>query len=168
MNAEFATATHALVYLLHVGRCVTSDELADNICTNPARVRKIMAKLCKAGLVSSGAGRASGYSDAEDHDLARITLRDVIEALGESPVSPSWHPGDVDRPCLVSSGMGEVIDDVYDRLNERCLEELASISIGQVLHTLEEREAGLTTGPTEADRHDVGLAHAWQADTSGA
>ena len=39
MTAEFALAVHGLVYLYHRGEMVTSEELAQNICTNPARVR---------------------------------------------------------------------------------------------------------------------------------
>lgn len=49
MTSEFAIAVHALVYLNHKGETVSSEALAENICTNPARVRKVMAKLKKAG-----------------------------------------------------------------------------------------------------------------------
>ena len=45
MTSEFAIAVHALVYLNHKGETVSSEALAENICTNPARVRKVMAKL---------------------------------------------------------------------------------------------------------------------------
>ena len=51
MNSAFCLAVHALVYLHHRGELVSSEELARNICTNPARVRKVMAGLKKAGLV---------------------------------------------------------------------------------------------------------------------
>lgn len=61
MTAEFPVAVHALVYLLHTGRLTSSGELADNICTNPARVRKVMAKLHQAGLVDATKGKGSGY-----------------------------------------------------------------------------------------------------------
>ena len=56
MTAEFALAIHGLVYLYHRGKMVTSEELAQNICTNPARVRKVMAKLHKAGLIIASEG----------------------------------------------------------------------------------------------------------------
>ena len=48
MTAEFTVAVHALVYLHHRGGWLSSEELAQNVCTNPARIRKIMAKLKKA------------------------------------------------------------------------------------------------------------------------
>ncbi len=54
MTSEFTIAVHALVYLNHKAQLLSSEALAKNICTNPARVRKIMTKLKKAGFVSKG------------------------------------------------------------------------------------------------------------------
>lgn len=38
------------------GDMVSSEVLAENICTNPARVRKVMAQLKRAGLVETHEG----------------------------------------------------------------------------------------------------------------
>ena len=130
MTAEFPTAVHALVYLTHKAGTVSSAELADNICTNPARVRKILAKLCHAGLAEAHEGRSSGYHCIADSK--KITLCAVAEALGEIPVSVSWRSGNVDRDCMVSSGMAAVMDSVYHELNVNCLRTLETITIGSV------------------------------------
>ncbi|WP_320912645.1 Rrf2 family transcriptional regulator, partial [Eisenbergiella porci] len=53
MTSEFGMAVHALTFLNHKGEMVSSEVLAENICTNPARVRKVMAKLKRAGLVTT-------------------------------------------------------------------------------------------------------------------
>lgn len=45
MKSDFSVAVHALVYLSVKGCTLSSDALADNICTNAARVRKVMARL---------------------------------------------------------------------------------------------------------------------------
>ena len=60
MTAEFTVAVHALVYLHHKNTVLSSEELAQNVCTNPARIRKVMAKLKKAGLVLAREGRVQG------------------------------------------------------------------------------------------------------------
>ena len=57
MTSEFSVAVHALVFLNHKGGYLPSELLADNICTNPARVRKIMAQLKKAGLPETRHGQ---------------------------------------------------------------------------------------------------------------
>lgn len=130
MTAEFALAVHALVYLLHKNTVISSAELADNICTNPARVRKVMAKLHKAGLVEALQGKGSGYRSIPDS--ASISLNRVLAALGEEPVTLSWRSGDIDRDCMVSSGMSGIMEDIYGGLNEACVKKLASVTIGAV------------------------------------
>lgn len=40
MKSDFIVAVHALVYLSHRGCLASSEELAENICTNPARSGK--------------------------------------------------------------------------------------------------------------------------------
>ena len=61
MNSDFIVAVHALVYLNHKADIVSSEALAKNICTNAARVRKVMAPLKRAGLVTTREGNVGGY-----------------------------------------------------------------------------------------------------------
>ena len=44
MTSDYCVAVHALVYLNHKAKVLSSEELAENICTNPARVRKVIGK----------------------------------------------------------------------------------------------------------------------------
>ena len=81
MTSEFTVAIHGLVYLHHRGETASSEVLAQNICTNPARVRKVMAKLKKAGLVDTKEGAVGGYQSARAPET--VTLCEIAEALGE-------------------------------------------------------------------------------------
>lgn len=130
VTGEFAVAVHALVYLNHKARTLSSDELAENICTNPARVRKVLARLKKAGLVETKEGASGGYAFAGDPE--KLTLRRIDEALAAPLVCASWRPGSSEKKCLIASGMGGILDDIYLRLNEACLRELERITIAQI------------------------------------
>ena len=130
MNAEFPLAVHALVYLLHTQRVTSSQELAKNICTNPARVRKVLAKLHHAGLVTAHPGKGSGYLTLPGAE--HICLTDVLAALEETPISMNWRSGDMDEVCLVSSGMGIVMDGLYTQMNTACLQWLETVTIGTI------------------------------------
>ena len=79
MTSDYCVAVHALVYLNHKAKVLSSEELAENICTNPARVRKVMAKLKKAGLVTTRTGTDGGYQLTADP--AQLTLDVVADAL---------------------------------------------------------------------------------------
>lgn len=157
MNAEFALAIHGLVYLYHRKRIITSEELAHNICTNPARVRKVMAKLQKAGLISSSEGKGSGYHISENG--GNITMLQVMEALSEIPVTQKWRSGEIDRPCQISSGMAEVMDEVYSEMNRRCYEYLETRTIAdidmQVTTDRPEMPGGIFSSGQEHDNEKI-------------
>ena len=61
MDSSFNLAVHALVCLSHSGRSLSSEALAENICTNPTRVRRVQAVLRKAGIVETREGLDGGY-----------------------------------------------------------------------------------------------------------
>lgn len=130
MNSEFGIAVHALVFLNHKGCTLSSAELARNICTNPARVRKVMAKLKKSGLVTTREGLDGGY--LFDRNPKEISLLSISKALETDFVSSSWKSGGVDMECLIASGMSGILDDIYKELDNQCKERLEHISIDDI------------------------------------
>ena len=130
MDGIFGMAVHALVYLNHMGRVLSSEELARNICTNPARVRKVMTGLKQAGLVQTKAGHAGGYIFCADAET--LTLDTVAEAVDARFVDSAWRSGDADMECLVASGMADIMDSIYARLDSRCRKSLEGITIADI------------------------------------
>lgn len=130
MNSEYSIAVHALVFLNHKACILSSAELAANICTHPARVRKVLAKLKKAGLISTKEGLEGGYFF--EGNPADVTLFQISQALGTDFVCSSWKSGDIDMECLVASGMGKIMDNLYGELNELCREHLKQLSIEDI------------------------------------
>lgn len=130
MTSEFTVAVHALVYLNHRGIIIASDALAENVCTNPARIRKIMAKLKKAGLVITKEGIDGGYSF--NQNPKEVNLLQVCEAVGADIVSASWHSGSICMECLIASGMAKIMDEIYAELDNVSKKKLEEISIQDI------------------------------------
>ena len=103
MTSEFGMAVHALTFLNHKGEMVSSEVLAENICTNPARVRKVMAKLKRAGLVTTREGLDGGYLFNGPAD--KVTLSMIAQAVEARFVSSSWKSGNQDMDYLVAAAM---------------------------------------------------------------
>lgn len=137
MNGLFCVAVHALIYLDKRGCMLSSEELAANICTNPARVRKVMASLKKGGLVATKTGNDGGY-----HllcDPGQVTLDQVADALEVRFVEPAWHSGTgVDCGCLVASGMAGVMDGLFDDLDRQCRKRMAQLTLSDLEKQLEQ------------------------------
>lgn len=131
MSSEFMIAVHALVFLHHQGKTMTSEEIAKNVCTNPARIRKVLVKLKKAGLVETKEGaKKGGYrfvGIAKD-----IHLLMIHEALQKQVIQASWHSGDMDQVCLIASNMATIMDAIVLQLDEACKEKLANITIQDI------------------------------------
>ena len=134
MTSDYCVAVHALVYLNHKAKVLSSEELAENICTNPARVRKVMVKLKKAGFVKTKEGSEGGY--LFDQDADRVTLDQIAQALEIRFVDTAWKSGDTDMKCLVASGMAGLMDEIFDDLNEQCRKRLKEITIGTLDHRI--------------------------------
>lgn len=143
MNGLFCVAVHALIYLDKQGRMLSSEALAANICTNPARVRKVMAKLKKAGLVTTRTGTEGGYQLTADP--AELTLDVVADALAVRFVEPAWHSGgEVDCNCMVASGMAGVMDHLFDDLDQGCRARLAQVRLTDLEDQLPSNAKGVS------------------------
>jgi Rrf2 family protein len=127
MNSDFCVAVHALVYLNRKAEVVSSEELAKNICTHPARVRKVLSKLKRAGLVTTKEGIEGGYRFVGNPES--ITLDEVSKALDVRFVESSWHSGDSDMDCLIASGIAKIMDGIYEDLDKLCKDHLKTVTI---------------------------------------
>ena len=130
MTGEFAIAVHAIVYLNHKRSYLSSEDLAKNICTNPARVRMVMSGLKKAGIILTREGASGGYAVREG--VSSLSLREVAEAVGAVFVGSAWRPGDADMECLVASGMADVMDGLYAKMDVLCRACLNDIRISDI------------------------------------
>ena len=99
MKSDFIVAVHALVYLSHRGCLASSEELAENICTNPARVRKIMGKLKKMGIITTREGHVGGYCPCEG--LEKVTLYEIAQGMGTVFVDTKWRSGNEENNCFI-------------------------------------------------------------------
>lgn len=137
MTAEFSLAVHALTYLCVHDRSVTSEELSENICTNPARVRKVMRFMKAAGFVETKEGITGGYIMRVQGE--EISLKSIADALNMPYISVSWKSGDVDMDCMVASGMADVMNEIYGKLNDICAQRLETVTIEDIRKKLSAR-----------------------------
>ena len=132
MNSAFCLAVHALVYLHHRGELVSSEELARNICTNPARVRKVLARMKKDGLVETKEGSSGGGYRFAKGEPESLTLDRVAAAVDARFVAARWRSGSLDQPCLVASGMADVMDGLLGELDDRCRAYLSTVTLAEL------------------------------------
>src|SRR5271168_5083210 len=89
-NVQFSIAVHIMAGL--ACGCdkqgVTSGHLAESVNTSASFVRRVLAKLSKAGLVETATGKAGACWLARDAE--KITLQDIYKAV-DAPKAFSIH-----------------------------------------------------------------------------
>ena len=132
MNSEFTIAVHSLVYLAYLPeRMASSEAIAENVQTNPARIRKVMSVLRKSGFVETREGMRGGYRLAVDPGA--VTLGDIYRAMASGSLMPSWCSGDPEMDCVVGSNMRTVMNGIFCTAEKRLEDYFDSITIRSVL-----------------------------------
>lgn len=112
MNSEFSIAVHSLVLLAHKSdRMANSEIIAENVCTHPARVRKVLGILRKHGFVSTREGIGGGYMLSCDPETTN--LAQVYRAVCSGTLKPGWCSGDPETGCMIASNVQEVLDGMF-------------------------------------------------------
>ncbi|MBZ6487086.1 Rrf2 family transcriptional regulator [Priestia aryabhattai] len=132
MNSEFTIAVHSLVFLANLpDHRASSESIAYNICTNPARVRKIMSTLRKNNLVRTKEGLGGGYTLG--CSPAEISLGLIYRVISTGTLKPHWCSGDPDADCIVKSNIQTVMDDIFTESEQSVIRHLDQITIEDVL-----------------------------------
>lgn len=135
MKSEFGLAIHAIVFLNHhKNELISSEILAKNTCTNSARIRKVLSKLRKANIISAKEGIDGGY--IFNGDANKITLKTICDSLKIQIITPPRHSADIDINCLISSGMGTILEEVHADLTAAIMQQLNSITIQSIENKL--------------------------------
>jgi Rrf2 family protein len=135
MNSEFTIAVHSLVLLAYLPEgSASSETIAENVRTNPARVRKVMGYLKRSGYVATREGSGGGYRLLKDP--AEVTLKDVYRLIAQGSLMPNWCSGDPECDCLVGSNMNEVMNGIFCTAEQQLEEFFSGLTIAGVLKNI--------------------------------
>lgn len=139
MNTHFAIAVHVLVFLAEQGGApVTSEAVARSVGTNPSFVRRILARLGRAGITAGQEGARGGTVLARPAEA--ITLRDVYHAVDETraliPLHPSPHP-----MCKIGRNITPVLGATVATVEQTVDAHLGRTTIADLLADVTRREA---------------------------
>jgi Rrf2 family protein len=130
-NTRFAMALHALAALAWMGGARTSAELARSVNTNPVVLRRILARLVKAGVLEAQPGKRGGFRLARSPRA--IDLATVYRAVEEDDALLAVHTNPAVKSCAVSCAIKPVLDDVFRDAEAALARSLAGRRLSDVL-----------------------------------
>ena len=130
-NVQFSIGIHIMAALAcGCDKDVTSGVLALSVNTSPSFVRRILAKLSKAGLVETATGKAGKCWLAKDPK--RILLLDIYRAVDAPRVFAIHHYAE-QKACFVSCHIKAALDQALEKTQEAMEASLGKMSLAQVV-----------------------------------
>lgn len=132
-NVQFSVASHIMTVLAYCPKGqATSKELAISIGAHPTFVRKTIAKLGKAGLLTTTRGVNGACTLARPPE--QISMLEIYHASEPSPVF-SIHTYPVEERCDVSVSIKDRMDEVL-QITQRTVEaKLKTMMLSDILPT---------------------------------
>ena len=128
-DGRLSRMLHVLIHMDKRGGKTTSETIALMLGTNPVVVRRTMAPLKHAGLVTSDGGAGGGWSLARP--LHGVTVRDVYEALG-SPTALAIDISVDHKTCPVEQAVVAELSTVFQETEKFMLERMRNVTLGEL------------------------------------
>ena len=130
-NNQFSIAAHLMAGL---GYCPDSDrtstQLAASVNTSPSFIRRTLAKLSKAGLITTSKGKHGFCRLARKS--SEISLLDIYLAV-EAPKAFSIHHYEAQGPCAVSCNIKSALENALNKTQKGMEDSLAKITLAHLL-----------------------------------
>jgi Rrf2 family protein len=130
INTQFSIAVHIMAGLAcGCDREMTSGRLAQSVNTSPSFVRRVLAKLSKAGLVETATGKAGACWLAKE--AKDISLLDIYEAV-DAPKAFAIHHYTEQKNCTVSCHIKKALALALGKTQKAMETSLDDISLAQI------------------------------------
>lgn len=128
-DSKLSSVLHVLLHLAHSDHPMTSEDMARFLDTNPVLVRRVLAGLRERGFIASNRGHGGGWSIT--CDLAKVTLRDIYEAVGAPPFfamgNRTESPG-----CLVEQVVNASLGAAFDEAEALLMRQLGHVTLADL------------------------------------
>lgn len=150
-DSKLSGVLHVLLHLAEHDGPATSEALAKAMSTNPVVVRRVMAGLRDQGYVRSEKGHGGGWTLA--CDLAKVTLRDVYDALG-SPALLAMGNRTESPGCLVEQAVNAALNQAFEDAEALLLARFGEVTLAMLSADFHDRFV------TRGGAHDLESVHA--------
>ena len=137
-DSRLSSVLHALLHMAEREEPMTSEELAECMCTNPVVVRRTMGLLREAEIVTSARGHSGGWRISTD--LRAVTLRDLHQVLGEPAVFAIGNRNEAPE-CLVEQVVNAALDQAFTDAEALLLERFAHVTLAALAADFSRRHA---------------------------
>ena len=136
IDSRLSAVLHLLLHLMDSQDAIPSEKLATAMNSNPVVVRRTMAGLRGAGLVTSEKGHGGGWRLS--CDPAQTTVLDVYRALGSPRLFAMGHRCETPT-CLIEQAVNVALDDAFREAETLITAQLGTLTLSALSTDFGER-----------------------------
>ncbi len=134
MDTKFSVALHILTMIAESKRPLSSQALANSVGTNPSYIRKVIALLKNAGLISSSQGKV-GYEMTKK--VAEISLLDIYFATQEINAISLFQIHQYSNPeCPVGEHIENAISPIFRKVEGELAQQLKAHTLADIINNI--------------------------------
>lgn len=133
-DTRFSVAVHVLVMVSESDEALSSSQLAQSAGTNPSYIRKIVALLTRAGILSTSQGRAGAQLSVPKEDLSLLQIyQAVTETHDVHLVDIHQNANDA---CVVGRFIRPTLTSVFSQAEAAFRESLQAESLADLIERM--------------------------------
>ena len=137
MDTKFSSAIHTLILIAEAKVPMNSEQIANSVGTNASYIRKLTARLSKAGIIEGRRG-ISGFILKKNH--GEISLLDIYKAVMEVDdvclFDIHQNPNDA---CVVGHHILPVLSGMFGSMEKQMEQQLKAMTLNDCIHAMRER-----------------------------
>jgi Rrf2 family protein len=128
-DTRLSGVLHVLLHMAEQKAPLKSEALARAMDTNAVVIRRMMSGLRDHGLVRSEKGHGGGWTLARD--LAKISLRDIYDALGRPSLFAVGNRAESPK-CLVEQAVNAALDQAFNDAEALLMSRLGNVTLAML------------------------------------
>lgn len=134
MDTKFSVALHLLVMISESGKNLTSQELAKSVGTNSSYIRKVIALLKSADIITSHQGK-SGYQLVKaPKDLTLLEIYQATQEIAHIHLFQMHQNANLE--CPVGKHIEKAVKPIFFLINSQLENDLSSQTLSNVIENL--------------------------------
>ncbi len=138
-DSRLSGVLHVILHMAEHDGPVTSEVMAKAMTTNPVVIRRVMAGLRDRGYVRTDKGHGGGWTLA--CDLAKVTLRDIYDALGAPTLlaigNRTEAPG-----CAIEAAVNAALGESFADAEALLLARFGEVTLAALANDVRRRQIG--------------------------
>lgn len=134
MDVKFSSAIHTLILISEAEIPMSSEQIANSVGTNASYIRKLTARLSKAGIIEGRRGVSGFILNKKASEITMLAIyRAVMETDAVHFFDIHQNPND---ECIVGHHIKPVLSGMFKEMEENVEKQLSGLTLDECINIM--------------------------------